>query len=126
METQRESKRGAEMAVNGPRDQDRFDRTSNFVIWKARILSVLDRNRIKGFVLRIVAIPIDPADNEKYEDAMARAKCMILDGVKDHVIPHIAEKNTTNEMWDTLTTLYQGTSIQRKMLLENQLRSYQM
>ena len=57
---------------------------------------------------------------------MARVKCMILDGVKDHVVPHIAEKNTAKETWDTLTTLYQGSSMQRKMLLENQLRSYQM
>ena len=38
---------------------------------------------------------------------------------------HIVEKNTTKEMWDTLTTLYQGSSVQRKMLLENQLWSYQ-
>ena len=51
---------------------------------------------------------------------------MILDGVKDHVVPHIAEKETTREMWEALTTLYQGTSIQQKMLLEIQLRQYQM
>jgi len=114
------------MAVNELRDQDRLDEASNFAIWKARILSVLDRHRIKGFALRTVAIPVDPTDNEKYEDAMARAKCIILYGVKDHVIPHIAEKNTAKEMWDTLMTLYQGTSVQRKMLLENHLRSYQM
>lgn len=47
---------------------------------------------------------------------------MILDKVKDHVIPHIVEKYIAKEMWDTLTTLYKGTSVQRKMLLENQLR----
>jgi len=73
-----------------------------------------------------MAILIDPAENEKYEDAMVRAKCMILEGVKDHVISHITEKNIAKEMWDTLTTLYQDTSVQWKMLLENQLRSYQM
>jgi len=100
------------MAVNGLRDQDRLDGASNFVIWKARILAVLDRHRIKDFALRIMGIPVNPTENEKYEDAMARVKCMILDGVKDHVIPHIAEKNTTKEMWDTLNTLYQGTSMQ--------------
>jgi len=83
------------MAVNALRDQDRLDGASNFVIWKARILAVLDRHRIKDFSLRIVPISVDPVENEKYEDAMARAKRMILDGVKDHVIPHIAEKNTT-------------------------------
>ena len=89
-------------------------------------MPILDQHRIKDFALRTVAIPTDPTENKKYADAMARVKCMILDGVKDHVIPHIVEKNTTKEMWDTLTTLYQGTSVQWKMLLENQLRSYQM
>ena len=74
--------------------------------------------------MRTVAIPVDPVDNERYEDAMAKAKCIILDGVKDHVVPHIAEKNTLKEMWNTLTTLYQGTFVQRKMLLENQWWSY--
>ena len=97
---------------------------SNFVIWRARILSVLDRHCIKAFALRTVAIPVNPADNEKYEDTMAKAKCIILEGVKDHVVQHIVEKETTKEMWDTLKTLYQGTSVQRKMPLENQLRLY--
>ena len=113
------------MAMNKLRDQDRLDGASNFVIQKARILSVLDKHRIKGFTLRTVAILVNPADKERYEDAMEKAKCIIFDGVKDHV-PHIAKKNTTKEMWDTLTTLYQGTSMQSKILLENQPQSYQM
>ena len=53
-----------------------------------------------------MAILVNLADNKKYEDAMAKAKCIILDGVKDHVVQHIAEKNMAKEMWDTLTTLY--------------------
>jgi len=57
---------------------------------------------------------------------MARAKCIILDRVKDHVVPHIAEKETTFEMWEALKKLYQHTSVQRRMMLENQMRSYQM
>lgn len=73
-----------------------------------------------------MAIPFDPLANERYEEAMAKAKCIILDGVKDHMVPHISEKETTKEMWDILKTLYQHISMQRKMLLENQLRSYQM
>ena len=76
--------------------------------------------------MKVVAIPVDRPENEKYENAMARAKYMILDGVKDHVIPHIAKKNKVNEMWDTLTIFYQGYFVQQRMLLENQLRSYMM
>ena len=109
--------------MNGLRDQDRLDEASNFVVWKARILSILDRYRIKDFALKIIAIPVDPAENEKYEEAMARVKCIILDGVKDHVVPHISEKEMTYEMWVALKKLYQHTSMQRKILLENQLQS---
>ena len=61
------------MAVNGLRDQDRLDGASNFVVWKARILSILDRYRIKHFALKTIAILVDPAKNEKYEEAMAKA-----------------------------------------------------
>lgn len=57
---------------------------------------------------------------------MARAKCIILDGVKDHVVPYITEKETTVTMWEALKNLYQHISVQRRMLLENQMRSYQM
>jgi len=110
---------GSRGALHRVRDQDRLDGASNFVVWKAGILSVLDRNRVKHFALRTIPIPVDPIDNNKYEDAMARAKSIILDGVKDHIVPHIVEKNTTQEMWEALTKLYQQTSVQRKMLLEN-------
>ena len=94
------------MALHGVRDQDRLDGASNFAVWKARILSVLDRNCVKHFIMRTIAIPIDPTDNDRYEEAMARAKSIILDGVKDHVVPHIAEKDMTNAMWEALTKLY--------------------
>ena len=84
------------MAMNGLRDQDRLDGASNFVVWKARILSILDRHRIKAFALRTMAIPFDLTTNEKYKEAMAKAKSIILDGVKDHVVQHIVD--TAKEM----------------------------
>ena len=99
------------MDVSGLRDQDRLDGASNFVIWKAKILSVLDEHRIKDHVLNAVAVPVDVDPLKKYEEAQAKAKHMIMDGVKDHVIPHIAEKNTAKEMWTSLTTMYQDTFV---------------
>ena len=56
---------------------------------------------------------------EKHEEVAAHAKRFVMDEVKDHVVPYITEKSTTNEMWVALTTLYEGRSVQRKMLLEN-------
>ena len=47
---------------------------------------------------------------------------MILDGVWDHVVSHIAGKDTAKRMWDAVATLYQGTFKQQKMYLEEKLR----
>ena len=113
------------MALHEVRDQDRLNGVSNFVVWKARILSVLDTNHVKNFALKVIAILVDPNDN-KYEEVMVRAKCIILDGVKDHVVPHIAKKETVFEMWEAIKNLYHHTSVQRRMFLENHMRSYQM
>jgi len=33
---------------------------------------------------------------------MACAKRLILDGVRDHIVSHIAGKDTAKEMWDAL------------------------
>ena len=49
-----------------------------------------------------------------------------MDGVKDHIVPHIADNKMAQEMWKSLIILYDGKSIQRRMLLENQLRSFIM
>ena len=49
-----------------------------------------------------------------------------MDSIKDHIVPHIAEKRTANEMWKALTSLHEGKSVQRKMLLEAQMRSFMM
>lgn len=52
---------------------------------------------------------------------MAKAKHLILDSVRDHVICHIASKATTREMWQTLENLYQESFEQRKMYLEDKM-----
>ena len=59
------------MAVNGLRDQDRLDGASNFVIWKAKILAVLDEHRIKDYALRTVAVLVDVDPLKKYEEDRA-------------------------------------------------------
>lgn len=61
-------------------------------------MSILDRNHIKGFTLRVISITVDLVANERYEEEMANAKCLILDGVKDHVVPHISKKEMEKEM----------------------------
>ena len=55
-----------------------------------------------------LAMPTNVDALKKFNENQARAKRLIMDGVKDHVVPHIAEKKMTNKVWTTLTMLYQG------------------
>ena len=57
---------------------------------------------------------------------MARAKRLILDGVKDHIVPQIAAKTTAREMRVGLEKLYEGSSEQQKMYLEEKMWNIKM
>lgn len=77
---------------------------------------------MREYVESVLATPIDALLLAKHNEAATHAKCFAMDKVKDHVVPHITEKKMTNEMWKASSTLYEGKSVQRKMLPENQLR----
>ena len=47
------------MARYGLRDQDRLDGMSNYVIWKTRILSVLDEYGLKDHAEKTLVVPTD-------------------------------------------------------------------
>jgi len=51
---------------------------------------------------------------------------IILEGIKDHIIPHLCEKKTTYEMFKAILDLYQGSSDARKLALKENLRSIRM
>ena len=55
-----------------------------------------------------------------------KARRIILDAVKDHVIPHISSKTHAYQMWDALTCLFQSSNENRKMVLREKLKSIKM
>lgn len=71
-----------------------------------RFKLVLMVNKISDFVDKEIKKPTDPKVLEVYEELDTKAKLMILDGVKDHLIPHMSEKNTAHEIWKALQDLF--------------------
>ena len=86
----------------------------------------MEAYHLRDHAEQVLTTPTDADLLKKHEEDVAYAKQFIMDGVKDHIVPHIAEKKTANETWNALTTLFEGKSVQRKMLLETQLRSFMM
>jgi hypothetical protein len=73
-----------------------------------------------------VATPADPIQQAAHNKKDVKARRIIVDGVKDHIIPHLSGKKTTKDMWEALVKLYQSDNQSRKMLLREKLRSTKM
>lgn len=74
----------------------------------------------------MVVVSTDANPLKKYKGEMAKAKKLILDGVQDHMVSHIAGKDTARQMWEALATLYKGSSEQQKMYFKEKLRCTRM
>jgi hypothetical protein len=51
---------------------------------------------------------------------------VILEAIKDHLIPHVAEKTRSKEMYDALVSLFQSDNMSRKMILKTKLGECRM
>ena len=50
-------------------------------------------------------------------------KMIIVDSIKDNLIPQVSSRETPKEMFDSLSRLFEGRNINRKMIVRNQLKS---
>jgi hypothetical protein len=55
-----------------------------------------------------------------------KAQRLLLDGVKDHLIHHIGEKNTAYEMWTILKSMFEAKHERRIMALKERLQHTRM
>ena len=49
--------------------------------------------------------PTDSTDLAAWKKIDSRSMLIIMDGVKDHVVPHLSGKKTALEMWKALESL---------------------
>ena len=70
----------------------------------------------------IVLASTDPQALAAFNKKDIKARRIILDAVKDHVIPHISSKTRAYQMWDALTSLFQSSNENRKMVLREKLK----
>ena len=91
------------------RFEDQLEGVSNYLQWKVWISTVLWENKLWPHVSTVVTVPFsDPITLHLHEMKEARDQRIILDGVKDHLIPHLGKKTSAKEMWDTLKGLYEA------------------
>ena len=54
---------------------------------------------------------------------LVKAKRIIIDSIKDHLIPHVSSLKKPKEVFDALKKLFKGNNINQNMTLRNQLKT---
>jgi hypothetical protein len=100
--------------ATGLRVKERIDGAVNFGAWKDRVILLLQESElwdiVENFTTNRVNVPTYATLLATYTKKSIKAKRIILDGIKDHLIPHVVGNINGFEMWESLTKLYQSTN----------------
>ena len=95
----------------------------DFRAWKYRISLVLEENELDSYINGEVLVLEGDETKALHKKNLIKAKMIIIDSIKDHLIPQVSSLKTPKEMIDSLTKLFEGKNINRKMTLRNQLKN---
>ena len=87
---------------------------------------ILEENDLEGFIEVDIPEPEEDEAKAKHNKSLVKAKRIIADSIKDHLIPHVSSLKTPKQMFDALSWLYEGKNINRKMTLRTQLKNVKM
>ena len=95
------------MAPNTKIDE-KLEGVENFQAWNYRIILILQENDLDEFVKGEVPEPEGEEVKTKFKKDMIRAKRIIADSIKDHLIPHVSPLETPKKMYDALSRLFES------------------
>jgi hypothetical protein len=99
----------------------RLEGSSNFNVWKFRIMNILEEHDLDNFVTSVVEEPTTVAGRTNFKKNQANAKRIIFDLLKDSIMPVVAPLKVAKESFDTLTNLYEKKAPNQKRVLKNKL-----
>lgn len=76
-------------SLNSLRYEDRLDGLSNFIPWKEQVTWILKMNDLWDLVSKDVQFPSDRVQATEHKTKDMKVSCIILDGARDQIIPHI-------------------------------------
>jgi hypothetical protein len=105
---------------------EKLEGVEKFYAWKYKIGLIFEENDLARFIKEEVPKPDDVAYKAKHQKDTIKAKRIIADSIKDHLVPQVSSKKTRKEMFDALTRLYEGKNINWNMNLRTQLKNTRM
>jgi len=108
--------------VVGLRVEDRLEGVSNFRSWKSRMLMLLNEHDLKDHILRDIPEPEAAREKTKHKKNEAIAMRIIMDSVRDHLVPVISNQDSAKKMYEALRNLFENENPSRIIALKDQLR----
>ena len=103
--------------------KDKLGGTDNFREWRYIISLILEENDLDQNIGKEVPDPEGDEAKAIHKRNLLKAKRIISDSIKDHLIPHVSSFKTLKEVFDALTKMFKGKNINKKMTLRNQLKN---
>jgi hypothetical protein len=108
----------------------------NFRAWKTRIDLILAKNKVLDIVKGKIVEPEFEEGKEKesqnvavikkFKDSDINAMSIIVESIKDHLIPYISHLDSSKKMCDALTNLFSVRIIGQVMSLKNEFHDMKM
>ena len=103
--------------------EDKLGGTDNFWAWKYIISLILEENDLDQYITEEVPKPEGDEAKATHKKNIAKAKRIITNYIKDHLIPHVSSFNTSKEVYDDLVKMFEGKNINMEINLRNQLKN---
>jgi hypothetical protein len=118
------------------KSKNKLEGALNFRARKTNIDLILEKNKVLDIVKgKIVEAQFEEGKEkepqnvvimEKFKDNDINAMSIIVDSVKDHLIPYISHLDSSKKMYNALTNLFSVKNIGQVMSLKNELRDMKM
>ena len=82
----------------------------------------LRENDLDKYIKDEVAELIEDEAKEKHQKDLMKAMMIIVDSIRDHLIPQVSSKETPKQMYDSISRMYEGKNININMNLRAQLK----
>jgi hypothetical protein len=116
--------------------ENKLDGASNFRAWKTRIDLILAKNKVLDIVKgKIMESKFEEGKEkelqnvtvmEKFRDSDINAMSIIVESIKDHLIPYISHLDSSKNMYDALTNLFSVRNIGQVMSLKTEFCDMKM
>ena len=102
---------------------EKLEGADKFQAQKYRISLVLEENEFDSYINEEIPVPEGDEAKAFHKKNLVMEKRIISDSIRDHLIPQVSSLKTPKSMFDSLTKLFEGKNINKKMTLRNQLKN---